>query len=271
VVESQLSTGGTIEPDKSENNREAANGILWRGRDVALITSVSIVGVLGGILMLGLLFGRITGIDLSLIRTAAASNLSPMMYGVYVASIAALQAGIMIFTVWQIGLHRRHQNWTALWLRPLTPRQMSEATAFFLVLRIVAIVISLFLTQMGITSRQAQSIVASGVSVPTALATLFFIGILVPFAEEAFFRGVLYRWLRDRWGVKAGAIISSVIFGLVHLEIATAITATVLGLGLAYIYERHKSLWSCTLVHALNNLSALVLLYVLLASGVDVR
>ncbi len=218
--------------------------------------------------MLGRLFGLITGIDLTLIRTAAATNLPPTIYGIYLTSIAALQAGTMIFTVWQIGLHRRHQGWTALGVRPLTPRQISEAAIFFLILRVIAIVLSMVLTQLGVSSQQAQTIVSSAVTLPTALATLFFIGILIPFAEEAFFRGVLYRWLRDRWGVKAGALISSAIFGALHLEIATGLTAFVLGLGLAFIYERHRSLWSCTLVHALNNLSALVLLYVLLASGV---
>jgi uncharacterized protein len=251
--------------------REERARPLWRARDVALIASLSIAGVLGGIVMYAGVIGWITGIDLKLIRSAAASALTPGAYGVYIAGIAALQGIIMIVVLWRFGLRRGHHRWDDMWLRSLNAQQIRECALVFLGLRALVVIISTILYQLDIRSSQAEAIAPSAVTVPTALATLVFIGVVVPFAEEAFFRGVLYRWLRDRWNPAIGAVVSSVVFGIVHVQPATIIHAIVLGFGLAWLYERHKSLWSCTLVHALNNLSTLVALYLLIAFGVDFR
>lgn len=43
--------------------------------------------------------------------------------------------------------------------------------------------------------------------------------VLAPIGEELFFRGVLFQALRRRVGLWAGATISSVIFGVVHVEV----------------------------------------------------
>jgi hypothetical protein len=94
-------------------------------------------------------------------------------------------------------------------------------------------------------------------------------GIAVPFAEELFFRGVLYAWLRGRWGVWVGVIVSSLIFGLVHLSPVVIIGAIPLGIVTALVYERTKSLWSSVIVHLAFNSLGLLLFYVTLASGVQ--
>jgi uncharacterized protein len=244
---------------------------LWRARDVVLIASLSISFVLGGIVMFGALIGWITGIDLKLIRSAASSALDPATYGVYIVGIAALQGAIMLAVLWRFGLLRGHHHWADLGIQRLSPSQIRESAVAFLILRALSIVVSANLYRLGVASTQAESFVPSAVTVPTALATLFFVGVLVPFAEEAFFRGVLYRWLRDKWSPAVGMIVSSLIFGIVHVQPATVINATLLGFGLAWLYERHKSLWSCTLVHALSNLSSLVVIYLLVAFGIDLR
>jgi hypothetical protein len=260
-----------IVPEEQVEQTAPRTPPLWRARDVVLIASLSISFVLGGIVMFGALIGWITGIDLRLIRSAASSALDPATYGVYIVGIAALQGVIMLGVLWRFGLRRGHHHWTDLGIQRLNARQVRESVFAFLALRALSIVISANLYRLGIASTQAESIAPSAVTWPTALATLFFVGVLVPFAEEAFFRGVLYRWLRDRWNPAIGMIVSSLIFGIVHVQPATAINATLLGFGLAWVYERHKSLWSCTLVHALSNLSSLVVIYLLIAFGIDLR
>ncbi|MCS6848522.1 MAG: CPBP family intramembrane glutamic endopeptidase [Anaerolineae bacterium] len=99
---------------------------------------------------------------------------------------------------------------------------------------------------------------------------LLVVGIAVPIAEEIFFRGVVYRWLRDKWGVAAGAIVSGIIFGLAHLEPATVIVTILLGIVLALVYERSRSLWPPILIHALNNSFAVLLLYILVTTGAPI-
>jgi uncharacterized protein len=242
---------------------------LWRFTDVVLIGTVSLVAVLAGLLAYAAILGAASGTSWQDVRQGAV-ELPPALFGAYVAGAAGVQGLAMIVALWVAGLLRHHYSWRDLWLQPLTLKKALECATLFVGLRALAVLMALALAAVGLTSQQASFIAPSSVSAVTATATLLFVGVLVPFAEEAFFRGVLYRWLRTRWGVRAGIVVSGLIFGAVHVEPATAIPAAVLGMGLAWIYERHKSLWSCTLVHALNNLSALVLLYLLVALGVPI-
>jgi membrane protease YdiL (CAAX protease family) len=82
--------------------------------------------------------------------------------------------------------------------------------------------------------------------------------LLAPTAEEMFFRGFLYRGLRRRFGVWTSALISGGFFGLVHfagVSFLLIIPSLVLvGVGLAWIYERRGSLIAAIAAHATFNL-----------------
>jgi len=98
-----------------------------------------------------------------------------------------------------------------------------------------------------------------------AIAIIFVGGVVVPFAEELFFRGVLYRWLRGRIGVWGGVLVSAALFGLAHIFLPTAVSAFVIGLVLAWVYERSESLWVPFVVHALNNTGVFTLVFLAVA------
>lgn len=83
------------------------------------------------------------------------------------------------------------------------------------------------------------------------------LGVVVPLAEEALFRGLIFGLLRRRWGFMAGALGSAVMFGLAHGPVHALPTAA-LGFYLAYQAERDGSLAGAMALHALNNLGALV-------------
>jgi membrane protease YdiL (CAAX protease family) len=100
------------------------------------------------------------------------------------------------------------------------------------------------------------------------LASMFLLGgVVVPFAEELYFRGVLYRWLHGRWGLWPGALVSSLVFGAVHGDVPIAGAAFSLGVVLAWIYERSQSLWPAVLIHITNNVIKILALYIFLAFG----
>lgn len=80
--------------------------------------------------------------------------------------------------------------------------------------------------------------------------------VVVPIAEETFFRGFVYRVLRERWGVAVGVLASASFFGVVHLEPVHFLPIFVLGVILAYSLERTRSLLPAIAVHAVNNLVA---------------
>ena len=76
--------------------------------------------------------------------------------------------------------------------------------------------------------------------------------------EELIFRGVLFRYLR-RYGFFFAAFISSLIFGLVHMNFRQLIFAGTMGFLLCIVYEKTGHLWCSMLLHFLNNSYALVM------------
>jgi hypothetical protein len=81
--------------------------------------------------------------------------------------------------------------------------------------------------------------------------------VLVPIGEEMFFRGFVYGTLR-RWGVTAATVLSALFFGAVHQQVVHFLPIVVLGAILALLYERTGSLLPAMLVHAVNNLVAVL-------------
>jgi membrane protease YdiL (CAAX protease family) len=81
--------------------------------------------------------------------------------------------------------------------------------------------------------------------------------VLVPIGEEMFFRGFVYGTLR-RWGVVAATILSALFFGAVHQQIVHFLPIVILGVILAVLYERTGSLLPAMVVHAVNNLVAVL-------------
>lgn len=89
-----------------------------------------------------------------------------------------------------------------------------------------------------------------------AISAGILIVIVAPVAEEVFFRGFFFGGLRARLPFVWAALISGVFFGSIHLttgNVAVGVQLSVLGIVLAYLYERSGSLWSPIALHAINN------------------
>ncbi|MGN0632926.1 MAG: lysostaphin resistance A-like protein [Oscillospiraceae bacterium] len=90
---------------------------------------------------------------------------------------------------------------------------------------------------------------------------LFFIGVFPAVFEELIYRGVLYRYLR-RHGEVFAAIVSSLFFGLVHMNFVQLVFAASMGFVLCRLYEATGKLRYGMLIHFLNN-SIMVISYYL--------
>lgn len=84
---------------------------------------------------------------------------------------------------------------------------------------------------------------------PLAVVSAFFFFLVVAVGEEIIFRGVLFRWIDEKWGFVAALVVSSLVFGFLHIfqegaswwsSLAIAIEAGLL-LGAAYKYS--GTLW----------------------------
>ena len=77
--------------------------------------------------------------------------------------------------------------------------------------------------------------------------------ILAPIAEEVFFRGVVYNaWLRER-GRRWAFVGSSVLWAMIHVSLVALLPIFLLGLALAWIYQRTGSLLAPIVMHATVN------------------
>ena len=87
----------------------------------------------------------------------------------------------------------------------------------------------------------------------TTLATVIVAVIVAPFCEEIFFRGYFFQGLRLRLAVWPAVVLSAVIFGLAHGDLGSLTLLIVIGLALAVIRWRTRSLWPGMALHMINN------------------
>ncbi|MEL6327631.1 MAG: type II CAAX endopeptidase family protein [Cyanobacteria bacterium J06626_23] len=86
--------------------------------------------------------------------------------------------------------------------------------------------------------------------------TIFMAVIFAPVVEEFIFRGILLQRWGVKWGLRAGVIGSSLLFGLLHQQ--NPVGLSMFGLVMALLYVRTRSLWMPILAHLLNNLFAVL-------------
>lgn len=90
-------------------------------------------------------------------------------------------------------------------------------------------------------------------SVLLAVVTGIFVVLVAPVVEELFFRGFLYQALRNSWGTVLGVIGSGAIFGGIHLEPDKFVPLFALGVALAMLFQKTRSIWPSIMLHAINN------------------
>lgn len=91
------------------------------------------------------------------------------------------------------------------------------------------------------------------------IMTVLLAVVLAPLAEEWFLRGLVFSRMRKGMPVIAAMLISSVAFGLLHGNLVWAAYAAVLGMMLAWTFERTKSLWAAILLHFSYNVCGMLL------------
>ncbi|HVA38496.1 MAG TPA: type II CAAX endopeptidase family protein [Candidatus Dormibacteraeota bacterium] len=82
--------------------------------------------------------------------------------------------------------------------------------------------------------------------------------VAAPFFEELFFRGFIFNALAARWPFWPAALVSGLIFGVVHGDVWALLPLWGVGVLLAYVYHRTRSLWASMVAHGLFNSVSLV-------------
>lgn len=82
---------------------------------------------------------------------------------------------------------------------------------------------------------------------------VFVVGVLPGFLEELFCRGFLGRGLVARYGFVTGILLTSMLFGWLHVLPLYALGTMVMGIALHFTYVMSRSLWVPILIHTVNN------------------
>ena len=158
--------------------------------------------------------------------------------------------------IWFVFVRVRGLSFAALGYAVPTPRWAAGGVlAGFLALPLafmLAIVLRPLLGSES-TANLQQYFGGKDFTVVQAATMLLYGGFLVPISEELLFRGLLFRWLRQRLDFRAAALISAAVFGVAHLRAEQIVIAALLGLPLAWLYEKSRSLVPAILMHQTYN------------------
>ncbi len=109
-------------------------------------------------------------------------------------------------------------------------------------------------------------LMASEQDMASRLLIFGMVAVAAPFFEELFFRGALFGGLRTRWGWVVCAVISGVLFAVVHPP-QDWLPIFGLGFGLATMREMRQSLVPCFIAHGIQNTGAFLLLSALFSDN----
>ena len=83
------------------------------------------------------------------------------------------------------------------------------------------------------------------------------VSIIVPMCEELIFRAFIFKGLEYKTNFIVGALVSSILFALMHGNISQGIYAFFIGFVLCYVYNRFGGLKYSYLLHLVMNFSSL--------------
>lgn len=226
-------------------------------------------------LMVGVFFGLFAPAAVVLFLVRRAMGPSPASLDVMLAlglGLLLVQFLASIGAVYGVGRFRRGYGWSDIGFRPMTLSwwaiSAGAGLACLPLLGIVAVLTSKLIGQKELENPQLDFLAPGGqFSWGAGLGMFALAGLLVPLAEEIFFRGVLYPWARRALRVWPAALLVGVLFGIFHMNVVIGAAVAPLGVMAALLYEYSGSLWSAVTVHAVNNGLKILVLYALLATG----
>jgi membrane protease YdiL (CAAX protease family) len=166
--------------------------------------------------------------------------------------------GVAFAAIYYFIIHRRAVRWFEVGLRPVSsPWLLSAACIAISGALLAAVSVQAIRTPLE-PPPELLELTRWGAG---AFAFLIVLCVVAPVSEELLFRGVLYAWLRSRFGVGLGVVLSALAFYLAHIWSLHPLHF-VLGVMLALLYERSGSLLLPVVLHGAFNLAAALALSV---------
>lgn len=217
-------------------------------------------------LVIAILLGSLVALPLFLlIRSRGLADLT--------ASAAIAVTNVALLVLW---LHRFHPLWRRIigFPRRVWP-EVRAGIAFGVIVYPtivigVGILVSLLLEAIAGQDVSAPKQIPAHLSAVGVAVSIAYAVVIAPIHEELFFRGILFRSLRDRYGFGIGAVGSGAAFGLIHYvpgpwysSLLLISVMVVTGMALAYLYERRGNIVASVVAHATFNVIGLSFIFAL--------
>ena len=156
----------------------------------------------------------------------------------------------MIFIAWQRRRARRPKRLMSLNVRRTNPALVLWGVVLLVVSSVVLEPLLALFPERYLEMLN-QAIGTGGWAILTTV-------IVAPVLEEVLFRGMILGSLRESGNTVRAVVLSSLIFGIIHIIPQQVVNAFVVGLILGLVYVRTGSLFAVILIHALNNAVAYI-------------
>ena len=168
-----------------------------------------------------------------------------------VSSIAGVLVGVVLYFLWErkAGTHREIFR-SKKKIRPLV---FLGLLSVFMMVQLLSSIASVGMEELfhlfGYSMAESAA-AATGTS--STLSMFLYVGIAGPVAEELIYRGFVMRRL-EKYGSFFAILFSSLLFGIMHGNLAQIFFAAAAGLIFGYLAMEYSIVWSI-LLHILNNL-----------------
>jgi uncharacterized protein len=240
-------TGVEAPPSRPEAGRQLSP---WTWSDVVL--SLPLIVVLG----LALGFGLVTTVipllpahDHSLRVSVTSFLVSLAFYGGVVGAV------LILVTMY------RHAPVSALGWRPAPARWITGAIPLAIAAYALVVVVGGLQNALFPADHCGQARDVLHAYPRYHVLAVVTVALVAPAAEETFFRGFLFGWLRGRVPRSPAIALSALVFAVAHLQPVVLIPLFLLGCVLAIVYERSGSLLPGIAIHGLFNLVGVTLIF----------
>ena len=248
-------------PPTAQQEEIGPNRVPWRFWDV-VIAALPFLFIL--LLTLAAHFASVTA-------TSTTTD-TPTSTRVLIANtvVGLVVYAVILLLMWAVTVRKYRVGWSALGLRRPPGLYWALALPILVGMYLAAGIVSSLVVKLFYGGKaenpQVKDITGGGsFSWPKLILALMTASIAAPIVEELFFRGVLFGWLRTRWGAVPGVIVSAALFSGAHAIPLILASIFVVGLTLAIVYEKTKSIIATMALHSLFNTIGVVAVFIELA------
>lgn len=222
--------------------------VPWLPLDALEIVAILFFGMTAAGLLSGLL------LDAKMMEKA-----SPLLQVAVMGLQYVLFSGVGLFFIWRRIRARDERKLRILGLRaPKLLRLIGEGIGGYGVLVLLLGTLSYTSSggQMpGLTSlaQTGERLIMASSSPASRVALFILVCLIAPLLEELIFRGFVYPGLRRGMTFMGAALASALLFALMHMNVEALASIGLIGVVLAVLYERTRSVVPCIVCHALNN------------------